>query len=90
MLLSKSILQNLIRKVIKLVERSSESFSVEQNEFELRDFERVRSLNHENIIKFYEKFDASISGSNFMCLIIELCEVRVFLHLYNRNFLYNN
>ena len=75
----------MLRKVIKLVERNSESFSIEQNEFELRDFERIRLLNHENIIKFYEKFDTSLCGANFMCLIIELCEVRVFfLLLYNR------
>lgn len=34
------------------------------------------SLNHDNIIKYYEHFEAYVYGSNSLCIVTEYCEVR--------------
>lgn len=33
------------------------------------------SLNHENIVKYYESFSETINGMNMNCIIMNYCEV---------------
>lgn len=46
--------------------------------FELQEFELMCSLDHKNVLKFYEKFDLKFLGSPYLCIIAEFCEVIFF------------
>ena len=38
----------------------------------------LRSINHENIVKYYEHFDGEIDDLYHTCIILEYCEVCLF------------
>lgn len=39
------------------------------------EIEIMKSINHENIIKYFDSFDLEIQSEEYLCLITEYCEV---------------
>lgn len=63
----------IYRKALKIVKKGEEwDEQNEKNEVHL-----FKLIKHDNLIKYFEHFDELIFGSDYFCLVCELCEVKI-------------
>lgn len=49
----------------------------ELNELSKNEVDLMKRIKHDNITRYYEHFDETISGSQYFCFVCEFCQVIV-------------
>lgn len=68
------------RYALKCIEKRNEE---DETVTEMNEIETLKKTSHDNIVKYFEHFEATIDDSLSICIVLEFCEVLI--HFFNFN-----